>query len=277
MKPVSNTRVIVVLVILLLFFPLLGYSADHRSFAIIGDTGIGVNDLHYRTFLQKIESEGIDLIVHTGDVIDKPGSQGEWKRFLEITGNKPTVLISLGNHDINTVKSLKVYENLTGRTPYFTFAMNETQVIVLCTELPGEWSRITGKQLAWLSAELAKPFRYRFVFLHRPLFPAIYYMGASLDKFEQDRNLLHALFIRHHVNMVVAGHEHLYNRTIRDGIAYIISGGGGARLHAFTEEQGGFFHYIIAKRNKEGYVLRVYDFEGKVRDEFEIKNEVRNG
>lgn len=277
MKPVSDTRAIVIFVILLLFPPLLGYGANPRSFAIIGDTGIGVNDLHYRAFLQKLESEGIDLFVHTGDVIDKPGSQGEWKRFLEITGNKPTILITLGNHDIKTEKSLQVYENLTGRNPYFTFVVGDAQMIVLCTELPGESSRITGKQLAWLSTELAKPFRYKFVFLHRPLFPAIYHLGASLDRFEQDRDLLHRLFVRHGVNLVVAGHEHLYNKTIRDGITYIISGGGGARLHAFTEEQGGFFHYIIAKRNKEGYVLRVYDFEGKVRDEFQIINEVRNG
>jgi hypothetical protein len=37
------------------------------------------------------------------------------------------------------------------------------------------------------------------------------------------------------------------------------------------------FHYTIAKRCKEGYVLRVYDFNGKIRDEFQIKHEVMNG
>ncbi|WP_028895088.1 metallophosphoesterase family protein [Syntrophorhabdus aromaticivorans] len=271
MKPVRNTRVILILAVFLFFLPLLGHGTDNRSFAIIGDTGIGASDVHYRTFLGKIKSEGIDLIVHTGDVIDKPGSKEEWGKFFDITGNKLTVLISPGNHDVRTAKSLKVYENLTGKNPYFTFTMGDTQMIILCTELPGEGSRITGKQLAWLSAELEKPFRYRFVFLHRPPFPAMYHMGTSLDRFEKDRDILHSLLVRHSVNMVVAGHEHLYNRATRDGIVYVISGGGGARLHAFTEEQGGFFHYIIAKRNKEGYVLRVYDFEGKVRDEFQIK------
>ncbi|OPY78390.1 MAG: hypothetical protein A4E65_02263 [Syntrophorhabdus sp. PtaU1.Bin153] len=47
-----------------------------------------------------------------------------------------------------------------------------------------------------------------------------------------------------------------------------------SRLYAGTRR---FFHYVIAKRNKEGYVLTVYDFKEKVKDEFQINNEVRNG
>lgn len=63
----------------------------------------------------------------------------------------------------------------------------------------------------------------------------------------------------------------------KDGIPYVISGGGGAKLYGLTDEQGGFFHYTIAKRYKEGYVLRVYGFNGKIRDLFQITHEVMNG
>jgi hypothetical protein len=37
------------------------------------------------------------------------------------------------------------------------------------------------------------------------------------------------------------------------------------------------FHYTVAIKSKEGYVLRVYDFNRKIKDEFQIKHEVMNG
>jgi len=39
---------------------------------------------------------------------------------------------------------------------------------------------------------------------------------------------------------------------------------------------GVFFHYSIAKKCKEGYVLRVYDIR-KITSEFKINHEVMNG
>jgi len=61
-----------------------------------------------------------------------------------------------------------------------------------------------------------------------------------------------------------AGHQHLYNRSLRDGVLYVITGGGGAPLHTFTEDYGGFMHYIVAKKRNGGYVFSVFDFKGTV-------------
>lgn len=38
-----------------------------------------------------------------------------------------------------------------------------------------------------------------------------------------------------------------------------------------------FFHYIIAKSYKEGYVFRVYNFNKEIIDVFQIMYEVMNG
>jgi hypothetical protein len=56
-----------------------------------------------------------------------------------------------------------------------------------------------------------------------------------------------------------------------DGVTYVISGGGDARLHTLLSEQGGFYHYAIAKRVNEGYLLSTRDSAGNVKDEFSIK------
>jgi hypothetical protein len=46
--------------------------------------------------------------------------------------------------------------------------------------------------------------------------------------------------------------------------------------YCFTKYGCGFFHYSIAKKCKEGYVLRVYDIR-KITSEFKINHEVMNG
>ncbi len=135
------------------------------------------------------------------------------------------------------------------------------------TELPGQRARIVGEQLAWLETELQRPFRYKFVFLHEPLFPAVYLHG--LDRHKEARDRLHRLFVQTGVSLVVAGHDHLYDRRVRDGITYVIAGGGGGQL-AFFVNNGNFYHYIVATRGNDGYSFTVRDIEGNTRDQFFI-------
>lgn len=128
-----------------------------------------------------------------------------------------------------------------------------------------------GRQLAWLETELGKGFKHKFVFLHRPLFPTIFGTGYCLDRYPVERDRLHQLFVKHGVALVMSGHQHLYNRSEKDGVLYVITGGGGAQLHPFTGDSSGFMHYIVAKKRNEGYVFSVFDFKGTVRDEFSLR------
>jgi len=240
------------------------------SFGIIGDTRIGVQETVYTLFLEQMEKQGIRLIFHTGDVINKPGCHEEWKKFLDLSHDKGTIHIAPGNHDINNYRSLKTYKQIIQKPPYYSFSIDDTQFIILCTEMPDSIGRITGAQLAWLKKELQKPFQYRFVFLHKPPFPSPFGQRYGLDRFPEERDTLHQIFVAYRVNVVFAGHEHLYYRKEKDGIMYVITGGGGAPLLTFQEEFGGFFHYIIAKRLNGGYVFRVYTMTEKIKDEFII-------
>jgi hypothetical protein len=47
---------------------------------------------------------------------------------------------------------------------------------------------------------------------------------------------------------VFAGHIRAYDQTTRDGVIYVISGGGGAPLSR-SEDQGGFYHYVRVSVN----------------------------
>ena len=248
-----------------------GAFAVDGSFGIIGDTRIGAMEAPYTAFVKQVEKQGIRTVIIVGDAIDTPGKQDEWDRLRHLTGERITLHVVAGNHDVNNRRSLAVYTQVFGRGPYYSFSQNDTLFVVLNTEIPGQEGRIAGQQYGWLDKELSKAFKYKFVFLHRPLFPTIFGMGFCLDRHSQERDRLHQLFVKQGVAVVVSGHQHLYNRSEKDGVTYVISGGGGGRLHGFTEEEGAFLHYLLAKKSKEGYVFSAFDFKGIVRDEFPVK------
>ena len=238
--------------------------AEYPRFAVVSDTHLGAPGSAYPAFIRAMEQEKISLIIHTGDAINNPGSTRQWKRFLEITGPGKTLHLAPGNHDIQGVDSLRVYLTFFS-SPYHSFAEGDTLFILLNTELPGEEGMVTGAQLAWLKAELEKPFRYKFVFLHEPLFPVI--VDHGLDRHKEARDALHRLFVQRGVKLVVAGHDHIYQRRLRQGITYVIAGAAGG-LPEFLGKNGDSFRYMEAVRTDEGYSFTVKDMEGAIRDLF---------
>lgn len=269
-KHLSSLAVSFLFIFLLL--PIPGFASDSFDFAIIGDTRIGFNESMYKNFLSRMDAEKIKMFVIAGDVIDSPGNEDEWKHFLELTGENRAVHIAPGNHDFNNQKGLRVYKKVIDKPPYYSFSLDNTQFLILCTTMPNELNRIAGKQLEWLKGELEKPSKFKIVILHAPLFPTQFGQSYGLDKHKEERDALHDSFVKHKVNIVFQGHEHLYNRNEKSSITYVITGGGGARLITSREEYGGYYHYILAKKREEGYVFTVYDLQtGSKKDEFFLK------
>lgn len=270
----TRLKTTIIVGIFLLLFTILDtkivFSQDYSRFGIIGDTRIGMTEHRYIHFLNRIQKDSINVIFNTGDAIDKPGREDQFKRFLEISKDF-YINIAPGNHDINDQRSLDIYRRVVNKAPYYSFSENDAHFIMLCTDLPDEIDRITGKQLIWLKEELKKPFKYRFIFMHKPMYPPPFIKRLSLNRHPEERDALHELFKKNNVSSVIAGHEHLYYRTEKDGIVYVITGGGGGHLSTRDEKQGGFFHYIIAKKMNEGYLFMVYDMDDKIRDRFHIK------
>jgi 3',5'-cyclic AMP phosphodiesterase CpdA len=243
--------------------------AQYAPFAVVTDTHVGALNSAYSAFIQAIEQEKIGVIIHTGDAIDHPGSEYQWKRFFEITGAGKTLHLVPGNHDINGEESLRTYRKLFPRA-YYSFSDGDTSFILLCTELPGEEGRITGEQLAWLKAELQKPFRYKFIFLHQPLFPVI--PNHGLDRYGALRDRLHQLFVESGVSLVVSGHDHLSDKRTRDGIIYVIAGRAGGWSFPGASMNGNALRYIVATRTNSSYSVAVKDMDGKVRDQFSVQS-----
>jgi 3',5'-cyclic AMP phosphodiesterase CpdA len=212
---------------------------------------------------------GIGTIIHTGDAINKPGSLRQWKKFFETTGPAKILHVAPGNHDIRFRMSREVYGRFFS-SQYYSFSKGDTLFVMLNTTLPLQRSRIAGKQLEWLRTQLAVPFRYKFVFLHEPLFPALPLHG--LNVFRRARNRLHQLFVENGVDLVVAGHNHIYRRSIRDDVTYVVTGNTGGKLFPFglVSRNESSFRYILGTRMNEQYFLQVRDMDGNIRDQFSL-------
>lgn len=229
-------------------------------FAVIGDTRPGRNLQIPETFLRSIEILNDiepDMVFHAGDIIygktkNRERIAEEYKKFLELKSRlSATLHITAGNHDIWDDYSSDLFEKTFGYL-YRKIRLGDNSFILLNSEIPGQICRITGNQRIWLERELKDSSERGdriFVFIHRPLFPVKKHIGSSMDKFPEERNALHKLFKKYGVYAVISGHEHLYHYMEKEGIRYIISGGGGKKLYG-SKEEGGFHHFLLFKIQK---------------------------
>ena len=74
------------------------------------------------------------------------------------------------------------------------------------------------------------------------------------------------LFERHHVDVVISGHSHAYQRGERNGVAYAILGGGGGRIDKARVEDWGMYkvthlghHYVRLDISKHVLSWTAYD------------------
>jgi 3',5'-cyclic AMP phosphodiesterase CpdA len=250
--------------LLLAFLPLFVQAQQLTRFVIVSDTHTGSPDSMYPSFIRLMEEQKIDVIFHTGDAIHNPGSSKQWAEFFRITGEDKTLYLAPGNHDINGKQSLAVYLKHFP-APYYSFADGDTLFVLLNTELPGETGRIAGEQFEWLKGELDRPFKYKFVFLHEPLFSLLF--GHGLDRHKEDRDRLHRLFVKQRVSLVVSGHDHIYLRREKGGITYLIAAAAGGNMDHFPKDSD-FFRYIVVARKNGGYSFMVKDMGGGEKDEF---------
>ena len=124
---------------------------------------------------------------------------------------------SLGNHDDTNERFYKFF-NMNGQS-YYSFKKSNVQFFVLDTDY------LDPKQLEWLEKELANAGTdWKICFFHHPLYSSGAFHGSSTEL----RTVLEPLFLKYGVQVVFAGHEHLYERVKpQKGIYYFTEGASG--------------------------------------------------
>jgi hypothetical protein len=185
-----------------------------------------------------------------GDIMLRSGNEAEWLSFTHCTDPirvKMPLNIVRGNHEGNDSASenlFRQYGHITSNHFYKSFTENNTFFVLLDTFEKGFEGSINGDQLGWLkqqldSASMEPSVNEIFLFMHQPLFPQGKHMGEDLGNADE----LHQLFLKHNkIRAVFSGHDHIFNRFVKDGLIYITTGGGGGELNS---GYGGDYHHFL--------------------------------
>ena len=238
------------------------------TFAVMGDnrgSEDGTPAPEFLEMLSEINQTGAQFSLHTGDLVsgytgkDQALLRKQETAYLDALKTLHVPMFnSPGNHDINneSAGTEELWKELFGPT-YYSFDYGMARFISLDTSTHD--NRLGEAQEKWLVEQLAGAGdRKVFLYFHAPLYPVDGHIGSALDQFPADRDRLHALFVKNRdkIGAVFCGHEHLYNHSVRDGINYYITGGGGAPVYA-PRVMGGFFHYMLVTVAKSGIQFKL--------------------
>lgn len=251
--------------------PSAGSDATVR-FVAFGDSGDGGSG--QLTVRDQMAAVPFELLLHTGDVAYETGSLaaleqtffGVYQGYLRNTPVFPTS----GNHDYGTdgaapfrqVFALPENGGSQGLERWYSFDFGDAHFVALDTQ----WD--LAAQAEWLEQDLSRSqLPWTIVYLHRPPFSSGRH-GSNLAV----RDAFAPLFERHGVQLVLAGHEHDYERTLPlGGVTYVVTGGGGKTTRPvgtsdFTAFSAEALHFVHGTLTHDALELVAIEVDGEQLD-----------
>jgi hypothetical protein len=196
---------------------------DSLHFAVIGDSGTGDRN-EYEIARQMVAFRAkfpFAMVLMLGDNLYGGESPQDFKAkfeepYKDLLAAGVKFYATLGNHDDPKQRFYKPF-NMNGQR-YYTFKANDrVRFFVL------DSNYMDPQQLNWLASELkGSNSPWKICFFHHPLYSSGKQHGSDVDL----RRFLEPLFLEYGVKVVLAGHEHFYERLKpQKGIYYFISGG----------------------------------------------------
>ncbi|MEW6753062.1 MAG: metallophosphoesterase [Candidatus Latescibacterota bacterium] len=140
------------------------------------------------------------------------------------------------------------------------------------------------EQYEWLLEQLrAERRRFTLAAFHHPPFTSGPHGRLQADgtpregPMDQGQRFLVPLFERYGVDLVVNGHDHLYERSHKDGVYYVVSGGAGAPLYEVDSAPNPYqqvavatHHYLGIDVDRASMTVSAVDAQGELVDWFVV-------
>ena len=261
------------------------------SFMYIGDAQNGLD--RWGSLMQNAYRMRPDIafILLAGDLVNRGAKRDDWDDFFDnakfFAATKPFVPV-IGNHECqggHPTLYLQLFhlptngpEDIEPERAYRFEYGNALFVILDSNEDP-------LIQAKWLEEQLSKSTStWKFVSFHHPI-----YSSSPRRDNKKLREVWVPIFDKHHVDMVLQGHDHAYLRTYpmkdnrkanapKNGTIYVVSVSG-TKMYSqgdydYTEK--GFaktstFQILDIQISGDRLVYRSYDLDGRIKDEFVIE------
>lgn len=254
--------------------------------AVYGDDRDGPGP--HQALIEGMEAAAPTIILNTGDIVRHNDDEAGWKSHLGTTlriGRRVPVILALGNHELYTMgrpaaareRVLRTYpaphdplaESLQLPSGVFHVVVGDALFIVLDSNSPlGPGS----PQRAFLEQALDGRGKARHVFValhHGPI-------SAGSHGGHPEGAGLSELFTRAGVTAVFSGHDHTYQRIVRGGVSYVVTGGGGAPLYEWRHAVAGVrafsstYNRVSLDLAPSSALLSSFSIEGALLDRAEL-------
>jgi uncharacterized protein (TIGR03437 family) len=257
------------------------------SFLVFGDSGSGSPSQRAMSVL--MASEHPNLVLHVGDVAYEEGTFDQFhanyfEYYFSLMRRVPFFPVA-GNHEYYTQRAapyLALHSLPSETVPapdlgrYYSFDWGGVHFVALDSNLLDN-PPAAARMLNWLETDLAATTaRWRVAYFHHLPYPLDHHLD---DPYSANA---HREFVprleRYGVQLVLTGHEHIYERTkflrrdqpVSSGSAtlYITTGGGGGIGHSvksrdFVERSATIYHYLRVEVETSRMTIRAIDQNGR--------------
>lgn len=259
---------------------------DRLSFVALGDNGSGGRqalDVAERMAVT-YQASPFGLVALLGDIC----YYGNLRQRFETVFRRPLrplidagvrFELAIGNHDgglyfsDDGLDEIEAELQLLG-TPgrYYATSHGPVDIFYLDSSVPGLYGPGASEQLDWLDDALASATnQWKIVALHHPP-----YSSGKHGNTPGAQERLVPLLTRHHVDLVLSGHDHHYERVEpRAGVTYVVSGGGckttpvgSSSFTAVAERTLQFLHVDVVDDRLTAACVRV---DGSIADRFTLR------
>jgi hypothetical protein len=206
------------------------------TFLVYGDNR--TDDAAHASVVRAMKAVPSDFLVNTGDMVEDGASAANWQTFFDIERpllhDRP-LFAAIGNHELYDDAAAVNFERYFGfpdasgaSMPYGTVRFGNARFFFL--NGMDDWS--SSPEREWFerslsSADTEAGLQWRFVVIHHGPWSS----GPHGSNFKLVEAGIVQLLALHGVDLLLAGHDHLYERGTGGALKYVISGGGGAPLY----------------------------------------------
>ena len=252
-------------------------------FAVYGDNR--TDHAAHGALVRAMAMTPADFFLQTGDLVAVGGDPAQWKTFFELEAplmRERCIFATIGNHELyeSSGSEFAQYFGPEGapavipdagppEQAYFasTFRWGPARFFLINAMVDYE----RGPDRAWLEKALAdadgeQDLTWRIVALHHGPWSS----GPHGENARLHRAGVVELLRRHKVDLVLSGHDHLYERGIVDGMPYVVSGGGGAPLYKvkvsrpYSRKSESVHHFVDAVLTRASLAITVTRADGTV-------------